>query len=498
MRTRTWMGWALAFALLLSATMAFAQTPRRTEPGEPVIPDLGAPPVWEFVTITGQAPASTLGSMAARTSDGALFVWSLSLEPRVAIKLPAAPQAGVPREIDPLPPAFPGEGGPGAPDAKPLMTVSTLYQFSGGTWVPVLVAKDQTAHSVYVGPLGDIYANTNLDDGTFRIYHKAGTAWRVEPVAAGVIGPAMDFAGNGEAFMRAGNAILRHVDHSWVVAYVCEEFKYGDGLVDLGFNQIVAPCEGHEHMLNGTTWFTNIETIPTHIHSLWAGRDVFDQLHMFGGGADAANSVARIYQYVPISSLAGTFEIAREDAPFAGKPEYIGSVWGAGVHDVYAAGLENGFGILYHFNGAGWVNAAPEANLPEMKAVVGNVQGDLWVSLADGRLLHRPAVAVAPEEIGGPSPPIAAGGNAALREPLVTLSAPAAIATLRFTLPEARNVSFTFFDLGGRRIDVMDAGRLAAGVHEVTWNASRFANGVYFCRLEAGTLQATSRVLVRK
>jgi hypothetical protein len=147
------------------------------------------------------------------------------------------------------------------------------------------------------------------------------------------------------------------------------------------------------------------------------------------------------------------------------------------------------------------VNAAPEANLPEMKAVVGNAQGDLWVSLADGRLLHRPAVLTDVGEVSGPSPPpivptIGAMGRAS--EPLVTLSAPAAIATLRFTLPESRNVSLAFFDLGGRRVDGIEAGRLAAGVHEVTWNANRFASGIYFCRLEAGALQATSKVFVRK
>lgn len=82
--------------------------------------------------------------------------------------------------------------------------------------------------------------------------------------------------------------------------------------------------------------------------------------------------------------------------------------------------------------------------------------------------------------------------------PLVTLSAPASLATLRFALPEALDVSLTFFDLGGRRVDAVNAGRLAAGVHEVTWNANRFPSGIYFCRLEAGALQATSRVFVRK
>lgn len=503
MKSRTWMGWVLASSLLLAATTAFAQIPRRTEPGEPVSPDLGTPQVWEFVQISGQAPASMLGSMAVRTGDGALFVWSMHQEPRPIVKAPATPLGDLPRRIDPLPPQFPGEGGPGVPDATPMMTVSTLYQWNGEKWVTALVAKDQTAHSIYVGPVGDIYANTNLADGSFRIYHKFGASWRVEPVAGGVVGPAMDFAGNGDVYMRTGNAILRHTEHSWVVAYACGEFKEGDGLFELGGGQVMAPCEGHEHILNGTTWFTNVEALPTHVHSLWAGRDINGELHMFAGGADPANQNAFIYQYVETTcgSLVGQFQVAKEDAYIAGKPEYIGSVWGANVHEVYAAGLENGYGILYRFNGNGWVNAAPDANLPEMKGVVGNPQGDLWVSLADGRLLHRPAVVIANDEPGGPSPPPigpGVGAMGAALAPLVTLSAPASLATLRFALPEALDVSLTFFDLGGRRVDAVNAGRLAAGVHEVTWNANRFPSGIYFCRLEAGALQATSRVFVRK
>lgn len=503
MRSRTLMGWVLASSLLLAATTAFAQIPRRTEPGEPVSPDLGTPQIWQFVQISGQAPASTLGSMAVRTGDGALFVWSMHQEPRPIVKAPATPLGDLPRRIDPLPPQFPGEGGPGVPDATPMMTVSTLYQWNGEKWVTALVARDQVAHSIYVGPLGDIYANTNLADGSFRIYHKFSAAWRVEPVPGNVIGPAMDFAGNGEVYMRTGNAILRHTDHSWVVAYACDEFVQGDGLFALADGRIVATCERHEHIFNGTTWFTNVEGLPTHVHSLWAGRDINGVLHMFAGGADPGNNEARLFQYVETTpgTLVGQFQLVRNDAPVGGTPEFIGSVWGAGVHDVYAAGLENGYGILYRFNGNGWVNAAPQADLPEMKGVVGNPQGDLWVSLADGRLLYRPAVVPTLDEAGGPSPPPIAPGVGAMGAalvPLVTLSAPASIATLRFTLAEAQDVSFTFFDLGGRRIDGMNAGRLAAGTHDVTWNANRFPNGIYFCRLEAGALQATSKVFVRK
>lgn len=482
----------LALSALFIAGAAFAQTPPRIDPGNPPNPGEGSTPVWQTILITGQAANSTLGSMAVRPTDGALYVWSMSQQPRV--KLPATPTPG--RRIDPSEPPYPGEGGPAVPQVSPLITVSTLYQWNGETWVPVLVAKDQTAGSVYVGPLGDIYANTNLADGSFRIYHKVGPTWKVEPVAAGVIGPAMDFAGDGAVFMRAGNAILKSVGYSWEVAYACDEFKYGSGLVDLGGGSVMAPCEGHEHIYNGTTWSTNFHALQSHVHSLWGGRDINGELHLFAGGADPANNVARIYQFLESTggTLSGQFQIVRQDAPIPGKPEYIGSVWGSQVHDVYAAGLENGFGILYHFNGSGWVNAAPQTNLPEMKAVVGNAQGDLWVSLADGRLIHRPAPeAQVVDEATGPSPPPITRASGVM---LASTLGPQV--TLRFTLPESRNVSLSFFDLGGRRVDFVSAGRLAAGAHQLTWNANRFPNGLYFCRLEAGTLQATSKVLVRR
>jgi len=498
------MAWGLALSVVLVAGTAFAQAPRRIDPGVPPAPGEGSWSSWQTIPITGQAPASTLGSMAVRSSDGNLYVWSMHQESRMGLKQPATPM-GDPRRIDPSDPPNPGEGGPpGIPNVTQQITVSTLYRWNGDTWLPELVAKDQTAHSVYVGPLGDIYANTNLADGSFRIYHKYGASWTVEPVAAGVIGPAEDFAGNGEVYMRAGNAILRHAGHSWVVAYACDQFRVGDGLFDLGAGQIVAPCEGHEHIFNGTTWMTVQEGLATHVHSLWGGRDINGELHLFAGGADPDNHQARIYQYVETQpgTLVGQFKLVLEDPDVAGKPEFINSVWGAQVHDVYAAGLDNGFGVLYHFNGNGWVNAAAEANLPEMTAVVGNAEGDLWVGLIDGRLLYRPAVAPpVTDEIGGPSPPPIVPGSGVMTRatlPLLTVGTPSSAAILRFSLPDARNVSLTFFDLGGREIDVVSAGRLTAGVHDVTWNAIGIPSGLYFCRLDAGTLRATSKVLVRR
>jgi len=39
---------------------------------------------------------------------------------------------------------------------------------------------------------------------------------------------------------------------------------------------------------------------------------------------------------------------------------------------------------------------------------------------------------------------------------------------------------------------------LAAGYHEVKWNAQPYASGVYFCRMEAGAFTSTKKLMLLK
>ncbi|HEX9005665.1 MAG TPA: T9SS type A sorting domain-containing protein, partial [Bacteroidota bacterium] len=57
--------------------------------------------------------------------------------------------------------------------------------------------------------------------------------------------------------------------------------------------------------------------------------------------------------------------------------------------------------------------------------------------------------------------------------------------TIRFFLPAPSNVALRIYDLLGREVDVAFEGPVAAGTHEVQWNARNLASGVYFYRLEA-------------
>jgi hypothetical protein len=70
---------------------------------------------------------------------------------------------------------------------------------------------------------------------------------------------------------------------------------------------------------------------------------------------------------------------------------------------------------------------------------------------------------------------------------------------LRFELPVATEVSLEVFDVMGRRVAApLPAKKLLAGRHSVTFRPDRLESGLYFCRLRAGRLEQTMKmVLVR-
>jgi hypothetical protein len=70
--------------------------------------------------------------------------------------------------------------------------------------------------------------------------------------------------------------------------------------------------------------------------------------------------------------------------------------------------------------------------------------------------------------------------------------------TIRFILPEPQDVELTVFDLLGRRIEIMIDEYMSAGAHTVTYDAAGLSSGVYFCRLHAGDVVETKRMVLLK
>ncbi len=70
--------------------------------------------------------------------------------------------------------------------------------------------------------------------------------------------------------------------------------------------------------------------------------------------------------------------------------------------------------------------------------------------------------------------------------------------SISFDLPESCHLSLTIYDLQGRVVAELVDGVRDAGTHEINWNASGMASGLYFYRLEAGEFTASGKMVLMK
>lgn len=71
-----------------------------------------------------------------------------------------------------------------------------------------------------------------------------------------------------------------------------------------------------------------------------------------------------------------------------------------------------------------------------------------------------------------------------------------ALTTIRYALYKPSPVRVEIFDALGRKVATLVNANQEPGFRAVQWNASRFANGVYFCRLQAGTFAQVRKMVV--
>jgi len=69
---------------------------------------------------------------------------------------------------------------------------------------------------------------------------------------------------------------------------------------------------------------------------------------------------------------------------------------------------------------------------------------------------------------------------------------------IRFTLPKSSYVTLSVYSLLGQEIETLVSGKYAAGEYEVEWKAKSYASGVYLCRLQAGEVVETKKVVLLK
>jgi hypothetical protein len=70
--------------------------------------------------------------------------------------------------------------------------------------------------------------------------------------------------------------------------------------------------------------------------------------------------------------------------------------------------------------------------------------------------------------------------------------------TIKYELPRTGHVSLTLYDILGRDVSVLVNERRDIGIHEVKFDGSNLASGVYLYRLQAGDFVQTKRLLLLK
>ena len=69
---------------------------------------------------------------------------------------------------------------------------------------------------------------------------------------------------------------------------------------------------------------------------------------------------------------------------------------------------------------------------------------------------------------------------------------------ISFSLPMDEYIRLTAYDVRGQEVDIIFEGAQSVGEHSYTWNASNLPSGVYYIRLQAGSMVTSQKALLLK
>jgi len=70
--------------------------------------------------------------------------------------------------------------------------------------------------------------------------------------------------------------------------------------------------------------------------------------------------------------------------------------------------------------------------------------------------------------------------------------------TLSISLPVSSEATLRVFDVNGRLVREMSLGRLAGGIHEISFDGSELPSGIYLAALKAGHARAIQKLVLLK
>jgi len=70
--------------------------------------------------------------------------------------------------------------------------------------------------------------------------------------------------------------------------------------------------------------------------------------------------------------------------------------------------------------------------------------------------------------------------------------------TINYSIPRASGVSIGIYDVSGRLIRDLISEKVTAGNHAIVWDASGYATGIYFCRMQSASFVETTKLVLMK
>lgn len=71
-------------------------------------------------------------------------------------------------------------------------------------------------------------------------------------------------------------------------------------------------------------------------------------------------------------------------------------------------------------------------------------------------------------------------------------------ATIEFSLPKTGLATLKVYNIIGQEVAIIASGNLIAGNHKYQWDASAYASGVYYCKIESGGSQQVNKMILLK
>jgi ligand-binding sensor domain-containing protein len=128
---------------------------------------------------------------------------------------------------------------------------------------------------------------------------------------------------------------------------------------------------------------------------------------------------------------------------------------------------------------------------PDVRSIAGDAAGYLYAGTANAGVF-KSVVPTAIGVEGRPRVPAAYSLEQNYPNPFNPTT------TIKYGLPNTSRARLTVYDILGREVSVLVNERREAGLHEVTFDGSNLASGVYFYRLQAGDFVSTKRMVALK